>query len=158
MSSVNWSRTIVDEISKHCSAHYDDGQAVWQSPWKDLPLYQAWRCAAEIDRNVETLGLTGFREFVSELPHAADEAIVYLLQRLGVPPSLYRLVMLCEAFSVPGWAAWVKYQDAWKGDRDQGTDVAGLLAIRLAYDVALGEALAIGVDWSTITDSESALV
>jgi hypothetical protein len=41
-----WSSHIVNDISRHCAAHYDEGQAAWPNPWKELTLYQAWREAA----------------------------------------------------------------------------------------------------------------
>ncbi len=156
-SDVNWSETICDEISKFCAAHYDDGQAVWSSPWKELPLFQAWRSAAMIDRNVETLGLRRFRAFVSEMPHSADAAIMWLLQRLEVPYALWKPLLLCEAFSIPGWSAWAKYQTSWTSeDQVAQNDLAGLIAIRLAYDVALSEAMAINVNWDSVCHNESA--
>ncbi len=32
ISSVNWHEIVTDELSKFCSAHYDDGQASWVVP------------------------------------------------------------------------------------------------------------------------------
>ena len=34
-SGSDWSSNIRDEVSKHCSAHYDEGQAVWTSPCEE---------------------------------------------------------------------------------------------------------------------------
>lgn len=147
-----WTANIRDEISKHCSAHYDDGQAVWSSPWKGLPLYQAWRSAAIHDRNIELLGLSGFRKFVSQLPHTPEAAIAILLQRLGVPERLWEAFLLCQAFTIPGWSAWVKYQvDSSDKASEENSDLAGLLAMRLAYDVALSERFNFRVNWAALT-------
>ena len=74
-AGTSWTTKIKEEISKHCSAHYDEGQATWSSPYKHLPLYQAWRAMAQQDRNVEFMGLSGFRNFVAELPHTPTAAI-----------------------------------------------------------------------------------
>ncbi len=65
-SSIDWTEAIVEEVSKHCSAHYDEGQSTWASPYRNLSLYQAWRSVAEHDRNIEILGLSGFRKYVAE--------------------------------------------------------------------------------------------
>lgn len=149
-SDTNWTEIIRDEVSKYCSAHYDEGQAVWRSPWKDLPLFQAWRSAAVHDRNAELLGIIRFRELVSSMPHEADSAIIWLLQRLDVPRPLWSSFLLCEAFSISGWSAWAKYQSSWTDDSSAKDDLTGLIAIRLAYDVALSEALELNVCWDSI--------
>jgi uncharacterized protein len=157
LSGVNWTEAIVDEISKHCSAHYDVGQATWTSPYKNLPLYQAWRTVAEHDRNIEILGLKGFRKFVTHLPFTPEAAIVQSLRELGVPGPLWSTFLLCQAFSIPGWSAWTKYQSSWTNASDAGcNDLTGLLAIRLAYDVALANANSLSIDWDSMLKSESA--
>ena len=156
-SSVDWAQAIVDEVSKHCSAHYDQGQAIWSSPYKDMPLYQAWRSVAQHDYNIEVLGLNGFRKFVSGLPHTPQAAIVYLLQRLRVPPPLWSTFLLCQLFSIPGWSAWAKYQTNWRdGAGVENNDLSGLLAMRLAYDAALAEAQSLSLDWSPLVGNRLA--
>ena len=153
-SGVDWTAAIVDEISKHCSDHYDEGQATWISPHRSLPLYQAWRTVAQHDYNIEILGLRRFRQYVAQLPHTPEAAIVYSLQRLQVPQPLWSTFLLCQAFSIPGWSAWTKYQSSWTADEGQEkTDLTDLLAIRLAYDAALAEAQSLSICWdSLITD------
>lgn len=156
-ASENWAQKIGDEISKVCAAHYDDGQAVWQSPWKGLPLFQAWRSMAIIDRNPEASGLEGFRAFVAKVPHTADAAIVWLLKELDVPESLWKSFLLCQAFSNLGWSAWTNYQSQWTdAEAADHNDFVGLLAIRLAYDVAVSKNFGIQVDWNSICQNESA--
>ena len=155
-TSGEWTAVIRDEISKFCAAHYDEGQSVWGSPWKGLPFFQAWRSMATIDCNMEASGLEGFRSFVSELPHTADAAIVWLLNRLEIPRNLWETFLLCQAFTMPGWSAWAKYQTAWTDEEaaDQN-DFTGLLAIRLAYDVAVSETIDIRVNWNSVCENES---
>ena len=156
-SDIDWTEAIVDEVSKHCAAHYDQGQATWSSPHKDLSLYQAWRTTAEHDRNIEILGLRGFRKYVARLPHTAEAAIVYLLQELNVPQPLWSAFLLCQAFSIPGWSAWAKYRTAWTDAASvEHNDLTGLLAIRLAYDAALSEAEALNLNWTSLVENESA--
>ncbi len=153
----SWTENIRNEISKHCAAHYDQGQAVWSSPWKNLSLYESWRASASLDRNIEVLGLTGFRKFVNRLPHSPDAAIVSLLQWLNVPERLWGSFLLCQAFTIPGWSAWAKYQSAWSEEAgDQHQELIGLLAIRLAYDVALSQRFSIQVNWSSLVSPDSA--
>lgn len=147
----DWCRLIRNEISKHCAAHYDEGQAVWNSPWRDLPLYEAWRSAAQHDRGFEILGVAGFRKMVSGLPQDPHAALVVLLKQLGVPQDLWGDLLLCEALTMPGWSAWTSYQhrEAQHSD-EENKDFAGLLAIRLAYEVALAQHSDLHVDWAAV--------
>jgi len=155
---IDWTEAVRDEVSKHCASHYDEGQAIWSSPVAHLPLYQAWRSVATHDRNIEILGVRGFRKLVISLPDDAGDAIANLLTRLGVPNSLWSTFLLCQAFSVPGWSAWTKYQSSWKDgvnlpvDEVNTNHLAGLLAMRLAYDVAIAEAFSIESNWSPLVE------
>ncbi|MCA9152140.1 MAG: DUF2309 domain-containing protein, partial [Planctomycetales bacterium] len=148
---------IRDEISKHCAAHYDEGQAIWSSPWQELPLYQAWRMAAQLDRSLEILGVSGFRQLVASLPRHPQDALVQLLTRLGVPHGLWADLLLCEALLMSGWSAWTKYQQhVAEQHGDEDTDFAGLLAMRLAYEVAISEQTGFHVDWTSVAAHHNA--
>jgi len=137
----SWSSHIINDITRHCAAHYDQGQAAWSSPWGDATLYTAWREVAQLSRRMDLLGLKGFRTFVANLPTNPQQAVQELLHLLDVPPSHTRRFLLSEAFSVAGWASYVRYrvrEAEFAGQKDD--DLVGLLAIRLAYDVALSRA------------------
>ena len=57
---------------------------------------------------------------------------------LKLPQHLWEPFLLAQAFSIPGWSAWAKYQSSWNDHAaDDNNDLVGLLAIRLAYDVAI---------------------
>ena len=144
----NWSEMICDEVSKYCAMHYDQGEAVWASPWKEMTLYQSWRSAAVHDRNLEFHGLSGLCRYISQLPHTPEASMIISLQSLNVPPALWETYLLCQAFSIPGWSAWVKFQSVESGTEDLlSNDLTGLLAMRLAYDAALSKARAFEVNW-----------
>ncbi len=153
---MDWTEAIVEEVSKHCSAHYDQGQATWSSPHANLPLYQAWRMVAAGDYNIEILGLSGFRKYVDGLPYTPEASIVQSLHLLGVPQSLWSTFLLCQAFSVRGWSAWMKYKTNWQDAASaEKNDLVGLLAIRLAYDAALAQAKAVSVDWESLLENDA---
>ena len=63
-SGTRWGAFVTEEISKWCTAYFDGGQALWGFPWKGQPLFTAWQQAAALDRNPETAGLKGWRNFV----------------------------------------------------------------------------------------------
>ena len=153
-SGSQWSELICEEISKHCSNHYDQGQAAWANPWVELPLYQAWHQAAEHDRNIELLGLPGFRKYVASLPHTAEASIVVSLHALGVPEAMWDSLLLCHAFSTPGWSSWTRYQtEEAKHLQVQRNDFAGLLAMRLAYEAFLAQTCNFSVDWRSFASA-----
>lgn len=131
---TNWARFVIDEISKWCSSYFDEGQSPWQMPWKGLTLYQAWKRSAEIDANPEVFGLPNFRSQVKEFPEAEDEAIHYALERLGIPTAMPDDFLHRQLMTVSGWSGYAAHQD--REGLGAGT-VRQLLAIRLAYDVAL---------------------
>ncbi|MCL4204961.1 MAG: DUF2309 family protein [Pirellulaceae bacterium] len=136
----DWHSHIVNDIARYCGAHYDGGQAMWSSPWKDQPLYQAWRNAACRSYRMDMLGVPEFRDFVAGLPRNTAKAIRQMLDVLEVPEDVQRQMLMCELFSIAGWASFIKYrvsQASRTGKHDE--DLLGLLAIRLAYDVALAQ-------------------
>ena len=106
----SWTSHIRNDISRHCAAHYDEGQASWPSPWKHLPLYEAWREAAQVGWRMDQLGLTGFRQLAAQLPAKPTDAIVDSLNELAIPKTHWRSFLLCELFSIAGWASYVKYR------------------------------------------------
>ncbi|MEM6981065.1 MAG: putative inorganic carbon transporter subunit DabA, partial [Planctomycetota bacterium] len=107
------------------------------------------------DRQLQMLGFHGLCDLVGSLPHTPQAAIVHLLQRLNVPEGLWSTFLLCQTFSIPGWSAWAKYQTE-SDNEATNHDFAGLLAIRLAYDVACAEAFSIHLDWTAFDGNESA--
>ena len=137
-SLFGWQAFIVDEISKWCSAYYDEGQASWRMPGRDEPLFTAWKQVALRDANPEMSGLPGFRAFVSGLPDKADAVIEAALRELRVAPAHTTDFLHRELMSIAGWSGYVQYRVRANGMNDIGDDsLRQLLAIRLAYDVAL---------------------
>ncbi|SFJ57452.1 YbcC family protein [Planctomicrobium piriforme] len=143
---TTWTSHIINDISRHCSAHFDEGQAPWANPWKGESLYEGWRNASRLGRRMDMLGLTGFRSFAARLPARPQAAILQMLNTLEIPQSCWKLFLLCELFSIAGWASFVKYrvrEDAAAGIGND--DLIGLLAMRLAYDIAIAQAP--GIPW-----------
>ncbi|MEZ6056122.1 MAG: DUF2309 domain-containing protein [Planctomycetaceae bacterium] len=137
-----WTSHIVNDITRHCAAHLDEGQAAWSNPWAGETLYSAWREASQLSRRMDLLGLPGFCELVSELPATPEEAVHHLLNKLAVPPDHWREFLLCEVFSVYGWGSFIRYrvrEAEFAGLAND--DLTGLVAIRLAYDVALAQSV-----------------
>jgi len=138
--ATHWTPTIREEIGKHCAAHYDRGQANWKSPWRGLPLWDAWRSRAMVDRRVHWLGLPGFCKFVASLPDSPETAIATLIEKLPaeVVGDDLQSFLLAQLMSIPGWSAYAQYHDRLANHHgEDATNLVSLLAIRLAYDTAL---------------------
>ncbi len=141
LTGADWGRFVTHAVSSWAASHFDEGQSFWRSPWRDLPPYTAWHSEAALDRTPEGSGIPGFRAIVGRLPATAAEATADALARLGVPEDgletyLHRLLM-----TIGGWAAYVRYH-VWESELYGGTntELAELLAVRLAWDAALLEA------------------
>lgn len=137
----DWSGLARERISLWAASHFDDGQAPWLSPSRHLGPYASWREQALIDRTAEVMGLRRFRQIVQSLPTTAEAMISAGVTRLdlgdvGLVAYFHRLLM-----SVAGWAGYARYQ-VWQSElRDRSdTTLLELLAVRLAWDVAILEA------------------
>lgn len=131
----DWSRWVVDAISRWTGAYHDQDQALWSLPWRSLPLYQAWRQAALISRAAEFEGITGFRAYVRGLPEDPEACISRVLAELGVPGSATVEYLHGALLTVAGWAGYQRYV-GWSHELAGGTSdsVVQILAIRLAYE------------------------
>jgi uncharacterized protein YbcC (UPF0753/DUF2309 family) len=137
-SGSGWAAFVVEEMSKWCSAYFDQGQSSWRMPWRNLGLFAAWKAAAQLDANPEMSGLKNFREFVAELPDDHLEFIEFALGKLGAPENLKSDFLHRQLMSVPGWSSYVQFLVREKSMVGQTDDsLAQLLAIRLVYDIAL---------------------
>lgn len=137
-NGTSWKPFIIDEVSKWCSAFYDQGQASWRMPWRDQSFFDAWRSASWDDANPEMMGMKGFRELVRALPDDAATAIAQFLDELGVPSEMAADFLHRQLMSIGGWSAYTRYLAREREMRGHSDDsLAQLLAIRLAYDVAM---------------------
>lgn len=133
-----WTSFVTERISLHCAAYFDLGQAMVGMPWRNMPLYAAWRTAAAIDRSPAMMGLDDFRPAVADLPDAPRAAIAWALSALEIPDAAVERYLHAALLSVGGWAAWARYlrwQAELAGHRDDS--IVDLLAIRLVWDVLL---------------------
>jgi uncharacterized protein YbcC (UPF0753/DUF2309 family) len=156
----SWSSHIVTDISRHCAAHYDRGQAAWPTPWKHLPLYESWRETMRLSHRMDLLGIRGFRHFVKELPANPAAAIASLLERMAIPEAHWQGFLFCQLLSVAGWASYLTYRSR----QSEGVEsdhqrqlLTELMAIRLTYDAALAQARPGSIDPARLHPTDAAL-
>jgi hypothetical protein len=153
LSAWSWSEWIQGELTRHCSAYFDRGQAVWVA-CTQAGIWRAWKRQARHDRNPAWWGLSEVQTLAGELPDDEVKSIAVLLEVLQVPESLRERFLACEVLAMPGWFAWARRQGGWvAGSEDCNREFAGLLAIRLVYEVALARSLNLEIDWQSMEQS-----
>ncbi|MFW6217968.1 MAG: putative inorganic carbon transporter subunit DabA [Verrucomicrobiota bacterium] len=156
-SNGYWQRFVTEDISRHCAAYFDRGQAIWPASIADPSFYQAWHTRMADDFNPDIAGLPGFRKAVEGLPASPGEAIRWALAVLQVPAACTVDFLHAELFSLRGWAGYCQYlrhDAALTGGRDDR--IVDLLAVRLVYDAFLFQSKAnhrIAAKWATLLDS-----
>ena len=129
---------MTDEISKWCAAYFDAGQSVWRLPSRSLPPYPAWRATIKHDLNPEAMGIRRFRAIVAELPEDPTEAIIAVVQNIGIPLRATEDYLHQALFDIGGWAAYVRYR-MWNRHLYGKPDdrLLHLLAIRIVWGYTL---------------------
>lgn len=135
----NWTRFFQDEISKWTAAHLDQGQAGWQSPYRDAGLYQAWRSAAVVDERAEWQGMHNFRQVVAALPETPEAVIGRAASVFGLTLPAFENYLFRLAMSISGWAGYLQFLRR-EGESESG--LTELLAIRVSYDLGLFDQIA----------------
>jgi hypothetical protein len=129
---------MVDEISKWCAAYFDEGQSVWRLPSRGMTLYTAWRASMRYDLNPEIMGVTGFRKSVAEMPADPVDAIIAVIDALGIPERAVEDYLHRALFDIGGWAAYARYL-VWNSELygEKNDTLVKLLAVRVVWGYAL---------------------
>ncbi|MCY3002848.1 MAG: DUF2309 domain-containing protein [Planctomycetota bacterium] len=143
LTGLDLPRLVTERVSQWAASYFDAGQSSWKSPWRDLPAFRAWKTEAQVDRTPEVLGLRGFRAVVARLPETAADAIVQCVELLDLPPAGLERYLQRLTMSIAGWAAYARYQ-VWNSELHgkKNDTLLQLLAVRLAWELALVETLA----------------
>ncbi|MDQ3538765.1 MAG: DUF2309 domain-containing protein, partial [Actinomycetota bacterium] len=134
---------IVERINhyliRRCAAFLDLGQAAWRMPDRTLGFYAAWRHAAPHDHALD-LGHGGWREEAVALPEEPDDAVIVLLNRLGVAEEHWGSYAGRVLTGLQGWAGMMN----WRGTNPefpqqqvQPADLSQYLAVRLFVETLL---------------------
>jgi uncharacterized protein YbcC (UPF0753/DUF2309 family) len=134
----DWAGFATDRVSAWAAAYFDDGQAIWRSADRTLPLFAAWKEEASIDRTPEVMGLRGFRATVRSLPDDPVAAAEQIIARLAIPTEGLELYLHALLLSVGGWAAYAArvVWDRQLLDEDDDTLVQ-FLAVLLAWEFGI---------------------
>lgn len=129
---------MIEEISRWCATYFDEGQASWRMPQRDLTPYAAWRRTARYDFNAEAMGVKGFRKTVLSLPEDPIETIRIVVGQLSIPSRAVEDYLHRTLLDIGGWASYARYL-VWNSELygEQNNTLVELLAIRVAYGYGL---------------------
>lgn len=132
---------MIEEISKWCAAYFDEGQASWRMPQRNLSPYAAWRRWARYDLGAEAMGVKGFRATVLSLPEDPIETIQTIVESLWIPARAVEDYLHRTLLDIGGWAAYARYL-VWNSELygQKNDTLVELLAIRVAYGYGLFKA------------------
>lgn len=137
---LGWTDTATHQISQHCAAYFDDGQARWHLA-RGAGLYSSWRAQITADRGIDWAhGRAWLQQRLDAMPADPLALINATLPALGIAEDGYTPYLTANLLSINGWAAWCAYA-RWQA-RLQGSDddhIVHLLAIRLAWEWLLKE-------------------
>jgi uncharacterized protein YbcC (UPF0753/DUF2309 family) len=136
-----WESFATDEISKWCTAYFDQGQALWSFPWKGMPLFAAWKEASSLDCNPEISGIAGWRNLIRNLPDDPRQVIVEAALQLNIPVENAAHTFHALLLGIGGWAGHLQFlahEKQLRGEKEES--LVDLLAIRMVYELALQSA------------------
>lgn len=141
-----WRDLVTHQISQHCAAFFDAGQARWGMD-RRAGLLATWQRQIAADRGLPWhQSQRALAARIAALPSDPLLLISEALQTLGIPGPARVHYLSALLLSINGWAAWCAFE-RWQarlggGDDDQ---IVHLLAIRLAWEVLLrSDAVAAG--------------
>lgn len=144
-AAQSWSEVAAHQISQHCAAFFDDGQARWHLA-AEAGLLGTWREQIAADRGIAwQRGRAAMLQHLATLPADPLALIGTVLDRLALPADVRPAYLTALLLSVNGWAAWCAYerwqaglsgQSAQSGQTasKQAQFIVELLAIRAAWE------------------------
>jgi hypothetical protein len=141
--------TVVHQISQHCAAHFDAGQARWHAPVDEAAggLYRGWRARLAVDHGLPwPQGRKVAQAAIAAWPAEPVAAIDEALQRLGVPAAGLDACLTAWLLDLNGWAAacaWPRWQARLAGGDEalRSGPLVDLLAMRASWDALLAPAV-----------------
>jgi uncharacterized protein YbcC (UPF0753/DUF2309 family) len=132
------SATVDDLVIKSCLEFFDEEQSSWAMPGRERGLFAAW---ADLARSSERFSrrAAAVRRILDQAAQAED-AIVFVMQHLGIDPEHWKDCFTAELARLHGWAGFIRWRSSAKNyywARRHPGDLVDFLAIRLVYGYAL---------------------
>ncbi len=137
-SGKDWNRFATSRLSAWAASYFDKGQASWSAADSEMPLFQAWKMEAELDRTPEVSGLKDFRRIIKDLPNDHLEAAAYALNMLELSEDQLPIYLHRILLRLGGWSAYVARLD-WDSELygKKGGQLIEFIAVLLCWEVAI---------------------
>jgi uncharacterized protein YbcC (UPF0753/DUF2309 family) len=137
-----WRAAIVFQMSQTCATYFDRHQADWRAAGRP-DLYGFWRESMSGDHGLSSmLGLPRLPAQLHHLPHEADAAAEWALDKLGLPASAWEDYAEALLLSIHGWASWCAYVGWQKApDGEDDPRLRELLACRLTWEALIANSV-----------------
>ncbi|WP_045225906.1 DUF2309 domain-containing protein [Methyloterricola oryzae] len=137
LTGIDLLHEIRPALVRICAAHLDEGLAAWSAPDRRLGLYASWRQYAHGDPSLGLAEFPGWRELQARLPSQSVDAVILLLQQLGIAEARWAGYLRRLALEIPGWSGIINWRAQHPGyDANDGcpASLMDYLAIRLFLD------------------------
>ncbi len=109
---------INEELIKFCASFLDEGQAVWELPYREEGFFKAWQ------------RLKGLHDQFD----SSEDALVSILKEIGIPEELWEDKLTVELSKLHGWTSFIKWRSSNKfyyWQQRFPVDLVDYLAVRL---------------------------
>ena len=131
---VRWAELVVHQVSQHCAAWFDDGQAAWR-PDSRSGLYASWCERMAFDRTLpSSAGRSSVNACATALPSDPQAVVAAVADLLCIADT--DLEEWCEALllDVGGWSAACAWRRRYTPASSTGDPMEDLLGIRAAWE------------------------
>jgi uncharacterized protein YbcC (UPF0753/DUF2309 family) len=135
---------IVSQVNasmiRHLSAFTDEGLASLRMPERHKGLFTAWRKAAPADPLLRFEGGGTWHEDLAALPDNAPDALIGLLDAMGIPEDHWEAYLARSLAQLRGWGGmmfWLETHPGHYKQKVQPADTVQYLAMRLFTEKAV---------------------
>lgn len=127
------------QMIKWCSGLLDKGQSAIDMPHRDKGFYAGFLKLAYFDKHLHQ-HQKDLKQWLSNLPLCAEEAIGLCLQQLKVPEGQEEEFISQTLLYLPGWAGYVKWKTEWQNQptaKEYPVNLTDFVAVRLVITCLL---------------------
>ncbi|MBV0912757.1 putative inorganic carbon transporter subunit DabA [Anianabacter salinae] len=140
LTGIDVAQKVNAAMIRHLSAFTDEGISSLRMPDRHLGLFAAWRQAAPFDELLRFEALEGWQDELSALPEDAGEALIAMLDRIGIPEAAWEPFLGRMLVQLRGWAGmmfWMEIHPRHPKQALHPADTIQYLAVRLFTELSV---------------------